>query len=123
LLDTHALVWWFSEPEKLSQRVASIIRNASNVVLISAASAWELAIKVNLGKVDVISLGSDLSIHLAEEGFEEIPIAIRHATRAGSRPLHHRDPFDRLLIAQALELHVPILSDGKSLDHYDIGRV
>jgi PIN domain nuclease of toxin-antitoxin system len=56
LLDTHALVWWFSEPEKLSRRVASIIRNASNVVLISAASAWELAIKVNLGKVDAISL-------------------------------------------------------------------
>lgn len=123
LLDTHALVWWFSEPEKLSRRVASIIRNASNVVLISAASAWELAIKVNLGKVDAISLVSDLSIHLAEEGFEELPIAIRHATRAGLLPLHHRDPFDRLLVAQALELDVPILSADKSLDHYDIRRV
>jgi PIN domain nuclease of toxin-antitoxin system len=66
---------------------------------------------------------SDLSIHLAEEGFEELPIAIRHATRAGLLPLRHRDPFDRLLVAQALELDVPILSADKSLDHYDIRRV
>lgn len=123
LLDTHALVWWFSEPERLSRRVASIIRNASNVLLISAASAWELAIKVNLGKIDAISLVSDLSIHLAEEGFEELPIATRHATRAGSLPLHHRDTFDWLLVAQALELDVTILSADKSLDHYDIRRV
>jgi PIN domain nuclease of toxin-antitoxin system len=123
LLDTHTLVCWFSEPEKLSKRAASIITNSSNAVLVSAASAWELAIKVNLGKVDAISLVSDLSMHLAEEGFEELPIAIRHATRAGSLPLHHRDPFDRLLVAQALELDVPILSADKSLDRYDIRRV
>ena len=123
LLDTHTLVWWFSEPEKLSKRAASIITNSSNAVLVSATSAWELAIKVNLGKVDAISLVSDLSMHLAEEGFEELPIAIRHATRAGSLPLHHRDPFDRLLVAQALELDVPILGADKSLDRYDIRRL
>ena len=123
LLDTHTLVCWFSEPEKLSKRAASIITNSSNAVLVSAASAWELAIKVNLGKVDAISLVSDLSMHLAEEGFEELPIAIRHATRAGSLPLHHRDPFDRLLVAQALELDVPILGADKSLDRYDIRRL
>jgi PIN domain nuclease of toxin-antitoxin system len=123
LLDAHTLVWWFSEPEKLSKRAASIITNSSNAVLVSAASAWELVIKVNLGKVDATSLVSDLSMHLAEEGFEEPPIAIPHATRAGSLPLHHRDPFNRLLVAQALELDVPILSADKSLDRYDIRRV
>jgi PIN domain nuclease of toxin-antitoxin system len=123
LLDTHALVWWFSEPAKLSKRATSIITNASNTVLVSAASAWELAIKVNLGKIDAMSLVSELGIHIDEEGFEELPIAIGHATRAGSLPMHHRDPFDRLLVAQALELNVPILSADKSLDRYDIRRV
>lgn len=64
LLDTHALVWWFSEPEKLSERAASIITNASNIVLVSAASAWELAIKVNLGKIDAMPLVGELGIHV-----------------------------------------------------------
>ena len=122
LLDTHALVWWFSEPAKLSKRATSIITNASNIVLVSAASAWELATKANLGKIDAMPLVSELGVHIDEEGFEEFPLAIRHATRAGSLPLHHRDPFDRLLVAQALELDVPILSADESLDRYDIRR-
>ena len=123
LLDTHALVWWFSEPGRLSKRAASIVANTSNEILVSAATAWELAIKVKLGKVDALPLLADLTVQLAQEGFEQLPITISQATRAGLLPLHHRDLFDRLLVAQSLELDVAILSADKSLDRYDINRL
>lgn len=123
LLDTHTLVWWFGDAGKLSKRSASIISNSKNTVLISAASAWELAIKTNLGKLDALSLVMELSRHAAEEGFVELSISIDQATRAGLLPLHHRDPFDRLLVAQAQALNVPILSADTVLDRYDVKRV
>jgi PIN domain nuclease of toxin-antitoxin system len=123
LLDTQALAWRFSEPGKLSKRAVSIITNAENAVLVSAASAWELAIKVNLGKMDAMVLVSDLGHRLDREGLTELPITVPQATRAGLLPLHHRDPFDRLLVAQAQDLGVPILSADELLDGYDIKRV
>ena len=123
LLDTHALVWWFSDPGKLSRRALSIMTNPANVVLVSAASAWELAIKVNLGKMDAMILVSDLGHRLDREGLTELPITLMQATRAGLLPLHHRDPFDRLLVAQAQDLAVSILSADELLDRYDIKRV
>jgi PIN domain nuclease of toxin-antitoxin system len=123
LLDTHALVWWFGEPARLSKRAASILTNTSNEILVSAATAWELAIKVKLGKVDALPLLADLPVQLAQEGFEQLPVTISQATRAGLLPLHHRDPFDRLLVAQSLELDVAILSADRSLDRYDIHRL
>lgn len=123
LLDTHALVWWFSDPGKLSKRALSIMTNTANVVLVSAASAWELAIKVNLGKMDAMILVSDLGHRLDREGLTELPITVMQATRAGLLPLHHRDPFDRLLVAQAQDLGVSILSADELLDRYDIKRV
>ncbi len=123
LLDTHALIWWLGNEPKLSRRASSIIANQSNTVLISAAIAWELAIKVNLGKFDTLSLATELPRYTEEEGFEELPISMEHAIRAGLLPLHHRDPFDRLLVAQAQALNVPILSADTVLDQYDVKRV
>lgn len=123
LLDTHALVWWFNDPSQLSKRADSIIANTQNTVLVSAAVAWELSIKVNLGKLNALSLITDLSERLEREGFTEIPIGVAQAIRAGLLPLHHRDPFDRLLVAQAQDLGIPILSADTSLDRYDIKRV
>jgi len=123
LLDTHALIWWFGNESKLSRRASSIIANQKNTVLVSAAIAWELAIKVNLGKVDALSLTTELPRYTAEEGFEELPISMEQAVRAGLLPLHHRDPFDRLLVAQAQGLNVPILSADTVLDQYDIKRL
>jgi PIN domain nuclease of toxin-antitoxin system len=123
LIDTHALVWWFSDPGKLSKRAASAIANTRNTVLVSAAIAWELAIKVNLGKIHALPLALDLARHAEQEGFTEQPIQIEHAVRAGLLPLHHRDPFDRLLVAQAQSLNVPILSADAVLDQYDIKRI
>lgn len=123
LLDTHALMWWFGNESKLSRRALSIITNPSNTILVSAAVGWELAIKVNLGKFGAVSLATELPRYTEEEGFEELPISMEHAIRAGLLPLHHRDPFDRLLVAQAQALNVPILSADAVLDQYDVKRV
>jgi PIN domain nuclease of toxin-antitoxin system len=123
LLDTHALIWWFENESRLSRRACSMIANHNNTILVSAAIAWELAIKVNLGKFDALSLATDLPRHTEEEGFEELPISMEHAVRAGLLPLHHRDPFDRLLVAQAQALNAPILSADTVLDQYDVKRL
>ena len=123
LIDTHAFVWWFTDFERLSKRAAAIITSRDNSVLVSSAVAWELSIKVNLGKLDAMGLVADLEERLVREGFTELPINVVHATRAGLLPLHHRDPFDRLLVAQAQDLGVPILSADFTLDQYDVKRV
>jgi PIN domain nuclease of toxin-antitoxin system len=123
LLDTHVLIWWFNDPSRLSTKATSILRSPNNSILISAAVAWELAIKVNLGKVDALPLVTDFASHTAEEGFAELPISIAQALRAGLLPRHHRDPFDRALVAQAQDLNVPILSADAVLDRYDVQRI
>jgi PIN domain nuclease of toxin-antitoxin system len=123
LLDTHVVYWWFADAPRLSHRASSIIAHSSNIILVSAATAWELAIKVQLGKIDALSLVVDLALYAAEEGFVELAISIEHATRAGLLPRHHRDPFDRLLVAQAQALNVPILSADAILDRYDVRRL
>jgi PIN domain nuclease of toxin-antitoxin system len=123
LLDTHVLIWWFNEPSRLSQKAYSLLRGSGNSIFVSAAAAWELAIKVNSGKVDALSLISDLASHVAEEGFAELPISMQQAVRAGLLPRHHRDPFDRVLVAQAQDLGIPVLSADRVLDRYDVKRI
>jgi hypothetical protein len=81
LVDTHAVLWWFGDPERLSKRGASIIMNTVNTVLVSAATAWELSIKVNLGKMDAMVLLTDLPHRLEQAGFSELPITVSHAIR------------------------------------------
>jgi PIN domain nuclease of toxin-antitoxin system len=123
LIDTHTLLWWFAEPERLSRRVRTMLSTPTNTVFVSAASGWELAIKVNLGKLDALDLVVDLSRYVNEEGFEELAIDVAAAIRAGLLPNHHRDPFDRLLVAQAQLLNIPILSSDLVLDAYDVKRI
>ena len=123
LLDTHVLVWWLEDPRRLSRRAATILANRDNDILISAAVGWEIAIKVGVGKMKPRSILQDLDRVLAEEAFSELPITLDAAVRAGLLPLHHRDPFDRLLVAQAQSLNVPILSADGVLDLYDIKRL
>ena len=123
LLDTHALLWWFNEPERLSKKAASTLANPANTAYVSAAVGWEIAIKVNLGKLNALPLVTELARHVIEEGFAELPVSIDQAVRAGLLPRHHRDPFDRLLVAQAQELNVPVLSADAVLDRYDIQRI
>jgi PIN domain nuclease of toxin-antitoxin system len=123
LLDTHAVIWWFEAAAGLSKRASSIISSPGNLILISAAVGWELAIKVNLGKFNTPSLVQELHGLVVREGFAELPISLEHAVRAGMLPLHHRDPFDRLLVAQAQARGAPILSSDRALDAYDVRRI
>ena len=99
LLDTHVLLWWLAEPERLSAQSKDVVADGDNVVFISAATIWEAAIKERLGKLDGAR-------HLAEQvrgqNMTELPISFRHAAAAAALPPHHRDPFDRMLVAQAL---------------------
>ena len=124
LLDTHALLWWLNDDRQLSAKARKLIGLGSNVVVVSAASAWEIATKVRLGKLDMAAeLAADFSNVLAQEGFESLPISVDHALRAGLLPGPHKDPFDRMLIAQAQAEGVPILSSDAVFDGYGVRRV
>ena len=123
LIDTNVLIWWFHDPQKLSRRAALLMKDVGNQIAVSAASAWEMSIKVALGKLDALNLVSNLPDEIAQEGFSEVPITVDHGIRAGALPLHHRDPFDRLLVAQAQALRVPIVSSDKLFDRYDVKRL
>lgn len=102
LLDTHALLWWLVDDPKLSVAAREAIADAANEVLVSAASAWEIATKVRIGKLPGAEpLAADVVGHVAAEGFRELAVTMAHAQRAGGLPIDHRDPFDRMLIAQA----------------------
>lgn len=116
LLDTHVFLWWRANDPKLSTTPRDAIATA-DVVFVSAASAWESAIKSALGK---LTLPDSVSAGVADSGFQELPIAFSHAERAGRLPHHHRDPFDRMLVAQAqLEDLCLVTHDGR-LKPYDV---
>jgi|SRR5271167_4409721 len=123
LIDSHALLWWLGATDKLSREALGALNNTRNRVYVSAAVAWELAIKVNLGKLDARELISDLPRVLFEKGFRRLAISMDHAIRAGALPRHHRDPFDRMLIAQAQTLGFPIVSADVTFDRYGVERI
>jgi PIN domain nuclease of toxin-antitoxin system len=102
LLDSHALLWWWFDPDRLSQQVRSLLLDPSNTVLVSAASVWELSLKHHQGKLPELTAAiADLPGLLQADGFQPLPISIAHGLRAGGYSQPHRDPFDRMLAAQA----------------------
>ncbi len=123
LVDTHVVIWWFREPKKLSSKAQKLMSDSRNMVLVSAASAFEIATKENMGKLDWRPFVVDLERHIEEAGFLTQPVTIEHSIRAGLLPFHHRDPFDRLLVAQAQSLNAPILSTDSMLDQYGVQRI
>ncbi len=123
LLDTHALVWWLEGREKLSAMARGTIEDPDTVVLVSAASAWELAIKSRLGKFESRELTYGLEDQLAEEGFVALPISVEHALRAGGLDSPHKDPFDRMLIAQAKIEDLSVISKDKVFDDLAVRRI
>jgi len=124
LLDTQTLLWSFNLSRLLTPRARLIIEDGKNEILVSAASAWEIATKVRLGKLPTgEELASDLDRYLAQLGFEELPISIDHAVRAGRLPGEHRDPFDRMLIAQAQAEDLKIISNDRIFDTYSVQRI
>jgi PIN domain nuclease of toxin-antitoxin system len=102
LLDTHLLLWALGEPEKLDIGIRELIENPENEVLFSAASIWEIAIKASLGRVDFAVRPEGIARGAVEAGFAELPVRAEVAARVADLPPHHRDPFDRLLVAQAM---------------------
>lgn len=122
LIDSQALLWWLGAG-KLSSEAHNAIRSPLNRIYVSAAVAWELAIKVNLGKLDAHEVISDFPRILFEKGFRRLAISMDHALRAGALPRHHRDPFDRMLIAQAQALGFPIVSADVTFDRYGVKRI
>ena len=102
LLDTHALLWWLVEPEKLSPIAQTAIHDPAAAIFVSAASGWEIATKARLGKLPgAEGLLQDLPSLLQQQGFQQLAVQVHHGIRAGGYPQPHRDPFDRLLAAQA----------------------
>jgi PIN domain nuclease of toxin-antitoxin system len=98
LLDTHVFLWWLIDDAQLGEKCKAFIQNERNDVFVSAATIWELSIKSALGKLQA---PEDMDAIVEDEGFEKLPISLYHGQLAGSLPLLHRDPFDRMLIAQA----------------------
>jgi len=123
LLDTHALLWWVERAARLSPAARRALENAENIVLVSAATAWEIAIKSAAGKLQAGPLVTDFQGQLEEEGFAELPISAGHAVRAGLLPGPLRDPFDRMLIAQAQAENLTIISRDAQFDRYAVPRV
>ena len=124
LLDTHTLLWWLDGDRRLSRRARDVIAAADNSVLVSAASAWEISTKVRLGKLPgAIEVAAELPAILLQQNFEPLPITIVHALRAGNLPGPHRDPFDRMLIAQAQDEDVALVSNERLFDAYGVRRV
>jgi PIN domain nuclease of toxin-antitoxin system len=124
LVDTHALLWYLLDDPRLSGDAASAILDLHNEILVSPASYWEIAIKVSVGR------------YMFKEDFETfmeraitthlltiLPISVRHAAAVAAMPLHHKDPFDRLLVAQATVEQIPILSSDAVLDRYGVTRI
>lgn len=113
LLDTHAFIWWDSEPDKLSAQALALCQDRRNILLLSVASAWEIQIKLQLGKLQLrLPLASVIEGQQQTNNAEVLPVTLDHVLALSSLPDHHKDPFDRLLIAQAnVEDAVLISSD------------
>jgi PIN domain nuclease of toxin-antitoxin system len=118
LLDTHALLWALAEPKKLPTKVSDILIDPEHSIYVSAATLWEISIKVALKKLS--AKPAAIVAELDTLGFEELPVHSRHTLRLLELRAHHRDPFDRMLIAQALEEGLTLISHDPALSRYDV---
>jgi PIN domain nuclease of toxin-antitoxin system len=124
LLDTHILLWWLQGGSQLSAKAKAILQDPGVRVLVSAASAWEIAIKHRAGKLDAATaLVARFESAIEAESFAELAISVRHTVEAGLLKGSHRDPFDRLLIAQARLEGVAVVSTDKCFDAYGVPRL
>lgn len=121
LLDTHALLWWLSDSDKLGPAAREIVADPAHDILVSIVSLWEIAIKIRIGKLDADL--NEITDAIPAEGFTLLPISPEHLKILMGLPIHHRDPFDHLLMAQALSEQASFLSGDSQMDHYPIERI
>ena len=120
LLDTHALLWWLEDSPRMSRAARAAIASPEQRVFVSAVTVWEIALKRNLGKLQA---PDNLLLIIREEGFTGLPLTLEHGYLAGNLPLIHRDPFDRMLIAQAQIEGLILVTDDATVQRYDVATL
>jgi PIN domain nuclease of toxin-antitoxin system len=119
LLDTHTFLWWDSNPDRIPARTIALIQQSSNQVLLSLVTPWEIQIKTQLGKLSLQAPLSNIIRQQTENGISILPITLPHILELDELPLHHKDPFDRLLIAQSRVEKATLVSCDSILEKYD----
>jgi PIN domain nuclease of toxin-antitoxin system len=124
LIDTHVFLWWNADETQLSPRARKIISDGKNEIFLSAASAWEIAIKASKGRLvlpeePALYVASRMSIHR----FQSLPVQVSHALRVYNLPLHHADPFDRLLVAQCQVESLPLITKDEEIRQYELETI
>ncbi|MCG2809945.1 MAG: type II toxin-antitoxin system VapC family toxin [Candidatus Aminicenantes bacterium] len=120
LIDTHALLWYISGNKKLSEKAIAIIENTKNIVFVSKASLWEIAIKISLGKLQITMPFETLELFLKENDLEVLDYNFSHLNILLTLPFHHSDPFDRLIISQAISENLTIITNDRSFQDYQV---
>lgn len=120
LLDTHTLIWGLCEPEKLNDKTKDLLINVHNIIFVSIASLWELQIKKSLNK---ITLPNDFALQLQKHGYELLNIGHEHISKLNDIPMIHRDPFDRMLIAQSMYENIPLITKDIEIIKYNIQTI
>lgn len=123
LLDTHTYLWWLGDPSRLSDRVRIALEDRSTAAYVSVVSYWEIAFKSSLGKLTLSRTVEQLEAELSGDGLTLLPIRVAHCGGVAGLPFHHRDPFDRLLVSQALQEGMTLLSCDPKLDAYGVARL
>ena len=124
LLDTHAFLWWLVDHRSLARNAHAAIKDEENDVFVSAASAWEIATKFRIGKLDhAAAVAANVEAAVVGEGFQALPVSLAHAQLAGSLPGKHRDPFDRMLIAQAMSESMTLVTNEALFGAYAVKRL
>lgn len=124
LLDTHAFLWFVTNDPQLSATAQALIADPTNDVYLSPASYWEIAIKVSIGKYPLtVPFETFFTTVILGNDFEVLPVEVRHAARLATLPMHHKDPFDRMIVAQALVEGMPVVSADPALDPYGVTRL
>jgi PIN domain nuclease of toxin-antitoxin system len=124
LLDTHAFLWWLDGDPRLQAVAKSVIEKGAARIFVSAASAWEISTKFRLGKLSLAQrVAADVMACIRSQGFVPLPVTVDHGQRAGALPGSHKDPFDRMLIAQAQAERLAIISNEVAFDSYGVTRI
>ena len=120
LLDTHVLLWWLADDPNLGSKTRRLIGDPRNEILISAVTSWEISIKKTTGKLEA---PDDIDTIVEDEGFSKLPIDLYHGEIAGRLPLHHKDPFDRMLIAQAKIMELTLVTNDSKIKLYTVRTI